>query len=134
MDSIKVEDCMSRQFVTFAVETPVVEAAMELIKNELLGGPVVGKDGALVGWISEQECIQVVSQVIYYSDRVATVNDVMTTEVSIVTADMNAMDVAESMQHSKRKLYPVVNEKNKVLGVISRRHILKAMLERVTGK
>ena len=132
MDSIKVADCMSRQYVSFSPATPVVEAAMELIKNELLGGPVIDGAGKLVGWISEQDCIGVVSQVMYYSDRVATVDNVMSRTVSAVDPERNAMDVAEDMKKMKRKLFPVVDE-GKVVGVVSRRHILRAMLKNVTG-
>ncbi|MAZ89409.1 MAG: hypothetical protein CL693_17395 [Cellvibrionaceae bacterium] len=132
MDSIRVSDCMSRQFVSFSAAMPIVEAAIELVKNELLGGPVVDDGGQLIGWISEQDCIGVVSQVLYYSDRVAMVNDVMSRELSTVTGDCNAMDLAEQMKNHKRKIYPVVDDSNKVIGVISRRHILKTMCERIT--
>ena len=132
MDSIKVADCMSRQFVSFSEEMPIVEAAVELVKNELLGGPVVDTQGQLVGWISEQDCIGVVSQVMYYEDRVATVADVMSRDVTAVDTQRNAMDLAEDMKNHKRKIYPVVDSANKVLGVIARRHILKEMCERIT--
>lgn len=132
MDSITVADCMSRQFVSFSEEMPIVEAAVELVKNELLGGPVVNAQGHLVGWISEQDCIGVVSQVMYYEDRVATVSDVMSRNVTSVDTQRNAMDLAEDMKNHKRKIYPVVDSANKVLGVIARRHILKEMCERIT--
>ena len=51
MDSIKVKDYMSRQFVSFSPDLPVLEAAQKLLKNELLGGPVVDDKGHLIGWI-----------------------------------------------------------------------------------
>ncbi len=132
MDSITVSDCMSHQFVSFDPVTPVVEAAIELVKNELLGGPVVDEHGHLVGWISEQDCIGAVSQVMYYEDRVALVEDVMTREINSVGRSVNAMDLAENMKNHKRKIYPVVDDSNKVLGVISRRHILKEMCQRIS--
>ncbi|NIB44275.1 CBS domain-containing protein [Pseudomaricurvus alkylphenolicus] len=132
MDSIKVSDCMSRQFVSFEPEMPLVEAAVALVKNELLGGPVVDAQGHLIGWISEQDCIGAVSQVMYYEDRVAVVSDIMSKEVTKSAPDRNALDLAEDMKNHKRKIYPVVNSEDKVVGVISRRHILKEMLERIT--
>ncbi len=132
MDSIKVSDCMTHQFVSFSPNMPIVEAAVALVKNELLGGPVVDDQGYLKGWVSEQDCISVVSQVMYYEDRVATVEDVMTIDVTAVTPALNAMDVAENMKNHKRKVYPVIDDSNKVIGVISRRHILKEMCERIT--
>ena len=131
MDSIKVSDCMSHQFVSFSPEQSVVEAALELVKNELLGGPVVDGDGLLVGWISEQDCIGVVSQVIYYSERVDQVEGVMSAEVSSVKADGSALDLAQDMKNHKRKIYPVIDESNRVIGVVSRRNILRYMCDLV---
>ncbi len=131
MDSIKVSECMSRQFVSFSVETPVVEAAIALIKNELMGGPVVDENKKLIGWISEQDCIGVVSQAMYYAERVATVGEVMASDVLTANEEVNAMDVAENMKKTKRKLLPVVDSEHRVLGVVARRHILKAMLDRI---
>lgn len=131
MDSIKISDCMSHQFVSFYPAMPVLEAATQLLKNELLGGPVIDDSGRLVGWISEQDCIGVVSQVIYYSERVAQVQDVMSVQVDSVRPDNSALDLAEDMKHHKRKIYPVVDDNNKVLGVVSRRSILRHMCEMV---
>lgn len=131
MDSIKVKDCMSRQFVSFSPDLPVLEAAQKLLKNELLGGPVVDDKGHLIGWISEQDCIGVVSQVLYFAERVAQVKDVMSQQVDAATADKNAMDLAEDMKNHKRKIYPVVDEDQRVIGVVSRRGILRRMCEAV---
>lgn len=132
MDSIKVSECMSHQFVSFSPLTPVVEAAIALVKNELLGGPVVDESGHLIGWISEQDCIGAVSQVAYYAQRVSVVEDVMSREVTSVDGERNAMDLAEDMKKQRRKVYPVVDGSNRVLGVISRRHILRAMCSLIT--
>lgn len=131
MESIKVSDCMSRQFVSFSPKTPVLETAIELLKNELMGGPVVDSGGHLIGWISEQDCISAVSQVLYYSERVAMAEDVMSTQIDSVLPDASAMDLTNLMKSQKRKIYPVVDENNRVLGVISRRGILRRMCELV---
>lgn len=131
MESIKVSDCMSRQFVSFAPDMPVLETATELLKNELLGGPVVDEKGALIGWISEQDCIGAVSQVLYYSERVAMARDVMSTNLSTVLPGDSALNLANDMKKNNRKIYPVVDDRNHVVGVITRRHILKRMCELV---
>ena len=133
MESIKVSDCMSHQFVSISLTESVLEAATKLLRNELLGGPVIDESGNLVGWISEQDCIGVVSQVLYYSERIAQVADVMSKTVDSVTPDQSALDLADDMKNHKRKIYPVVDENNKVLGVISRRSILRRMCEMVNN-
>lgn len=127
MEDLKLAECMSKQFVTFTPETPVVEAAMKLVRNELIGGPVVDQEGTLIGWISEQDCINAVSQVLYYEERVATVADVMRTEVLTARESDSLVDLSQQMQQNKPKIYPVVTEDRKVLGVISRRIILREM-------
>lgn len=131
MESIKISDCMSHQFVSFSPSEPVLEAATQLLKNELLGGPVIDDAGHLVGWISEQDCIGVVSQIIYYSERVAMVGDVMSKAVDSVMPEGSALDLANDMKNHKRKIYPVVDENKKVLGVVSRRNILRRMCDLV---
>ena len=129
MDSIKVSDCMSESFVTFSPDMGVVEAAIKLVEHDLLGGPVVDEHGCLVGWISEQDCIGVVAQVVYYEDRVALVKETMTPQVSSVATNASALDLAEDMKNHKRKMYPVVDQNNKVIGVISRRNILRKICD-----
>ncbi len=132
MDNLKVSDYMSRKFVTFTPEMPVVEAATNLIKNELIGGPVVDGSGALVGWISEQDCLGTVSQVMYYADRVATVADIMRKDVLAAKEDDNLLDLASMMQQQKPKIYPVVDGRQRVKGVISRRIILREMCKHIS--
>ncbi len=131
MEHLKVSDCMSRQFATFTPEMPVVEAAMALVKNELIGGPVVDNQGALVGWISEQDCLGTVNQSMYYSERTATVADIMRKDVLTANESDNVVDLATFMQQQKPKIYPVVDEKRKVIGVVSRRIILKEMCRQI---
>ena len=131
-NGLKVSDCMSTQYVSFSATTPVVEAATAMVKNELLGGPVVDEKGYLVGWISEQDCLKTVTQVLYFSERVATVADIMRTEVLTAKNDDSILDLANQMLGQKPKIYPVISDDNKVMGVISRRRILREMCQQIT--
>ena len=133
MESIKVADCMSAYFVSFRADMAVPEAATMLVQNELLGGPVVDGAGYLMGWISEQDCLGVVSQAVYYSENVATVADIMRTDVLTAGVNDSALDLAKQMQKNKPKIYPIVNATNKVIGVVSRRGILREMCARIAN-
>jgi len=124
MDSVSIKDLMSTRFATIHPEMPVVEASSNLIKLDMLGSPVTDALGTLVGWISERECLQAALQVVYHNQRVATVKDLMQSEVLTVSLEDDVLNLAQQMLNAKPKIYPVVDSANKVVGVISRRHIL----------
>ncbi|MBU85168.1 MULTISPECIES: CBS domain-containing protein [unclassified Alcanivorax] len=124
MNSVSIKDLMCTRFAAIHPEMPVVEASSKLIKLDMLGSPVTDKAGTLVGWISERECLQAALQVVYHNQRVATVRDLMQTEVLTVSLDDEVLGLAQQMLAAKPKIYPVVDSTNKVVGVISRRHIL----------
>ena len=127
MDSASIKDLMSTRYAQITPDMPVVEASSNLIKQDMLGSPVTDEAGTLVGWISERECLQAALQVVYHNQRVATVNDLMQTEVLTVSIDDDVLSLAQQMLNAKPKIYPVVDADNKVLGVISRRHILNML-------
>jgi CBS domain-containing protein len=127
MITATIADCMSKDFARIHPDMPVVQAANLLIRHAVLGGPVVDADGLLLGWISEQECLRVAIQVAYYNQRVATVRDVMRSDVLSVTGDMDSLALAQQMLGDKPKSYPVVDAKGKVLGVVGRRHMLRQL-------
>ena len=127
MISIKVSDCITTDFAKIHPEMPVADASAELIKKTSLGGPVTDQDGKLVGWISEQECLQVTLQVAYHNTRIAVVKDVMREDVLSVTLDDDPLAIAQDMLKAKPKNYPVVDKDNKVIGVLTRRNILNML-------
>ncbi|MGB2248907.1 MAG: CBS domain-containing protein [Alcanivorax sediminis] len=127
METSSIKELMSTRFAKIHPAMPVVEASSNLIKQDMLGSPVTDDSGTLVGWISERECLQAALQVVYHNQRVATVKDLMQTEVLTVSLDSDVLSLAQQMLNAKPKIYPVVDASNKVLGVISRRHILNML-------
>ncbi len=133
MDPIKISDCMLRQFISLSPEMDVVDAATLLIKYKSIGAPVVNDGGCLIGWVSEQDCLAVVSQDMYFSDRQRSVEDIMSTEVMTAKPNDTILDVAERMSKEKPKSYPVISDECHVLGVVTRHIVLKKMCERINN-
>ncbi|NVK39773.1 MAG: CBS domain-containing protein [Oceanospirillaceae bacterium] len=133
MEADAIEDYMTTEFAAITPDMAVDAAAAKLIQKEMLGGPVVDEAGKLVGWVSEQECLHITIQVVYYNQRVATVRDIMRTDVLTVSPHDHPLDLAQQMlsKTPKPKNYPVVDSHGKVIGVISRRHILKMLLKKM---
>ena len=124
MISISISECMTTDFVKIKPNMPVAAASAKLIKKVLLGGPVIDDGGKLVGWISDQECLKATLQVVYHNTRVAIVNDVMQHEVITINLDSDPLEVAQQMLQAKPKNYPVIDKAGKVVGILTRRHIL----------
>jgi len=122
-----IADCMTKDFAILKPDMPVAEASSYIIKKSPLGGPVIDSNGLLIGWISDKECLHCTLQVVYHNTRIATVEDVMQTDVMTVSLNSEPLDVAQKMLTAGATTYPVVDSTNKVLGVLTRRDILKML-------
>lgn len=126
--SIAVKDYMSASLVTFSPDMDVMNAIDVLVKHRISGAPVVNERGNLVGLLSEKDCMQIAVQAGYYEQLGGRVDDYMTQDVMTVEADASVLEVAKLFMHKGPRRYPVV-EDNRLVGQISRRDVLKALLE-----
>lgn len=127
-EAITVRDKMRKKFCSFHTQDNIFDAVEKMQKFDVSGGPVISDSGEIIGFLSEQDCIQQLLKASYHCEMTATVTDLMQTEVLTVTPEMNIIDLALKLTVRKPKLYPVVSG-NKVVGVISRREVIATMLE-----
>jgi len=131
---ILVRDYMKPADHLFKVETSVEEVVKTLAKNHIVGGPVVDTEQRLVGFITEQDCIEKMLNDTYYSDSHGVAEDIMRKDPLSVSPDDDILYLAEKMLEKRPKIYPVV-EGDKIVGIISRAQVLKALsLTRVAPK
>lgn len=126
--SIAVKDYMSASLVTFTPDMDVMNAIDVLVKHRISGAPVVNDRGSLVGLLSEKDCMQVAVQAGYYEQLGGRVEDYMTKNVIIVEAEASVLEVAKLFMEKGPRRYPVV-EDNRLVGQISRRDVLKALVD-----
>lgn len=128
MHSILVKDYMNQD--PHAVSnTDTVRGAVDiLMKAHISGAPVVDAANNLVGFVSEQDCIATMLNDTFHCEESPCVTKVMTTDIKSVTPQTSIVELAERMVKAPPKNYPVC-ESGKLVGVISRRLILKALLE-----
>lgn len=127
MESIKVKDYMNKRPVTFKVSMSLSTAMDKMLNSHQTGGPVVDENNHVVGFLSEQDLIHKLLRVAYSCQDSDNVADCMRADVKTVTADNSVIKLAEDMQPTKPKVYPVVDENSRLIGVISRRDILRAI-------
>jgi CBS domain-containing protein len=121
-----VKDYMSRTLVTFKPDTHVLDAVHKLVEHRIAGAPVVDDTGNLVGMLSELDCLKVVLQAGYHGDYGGPVSDFMTADIQTVNAEMSIVDLAQKFLDTRLRRFPVT-DKNRLVGQISRRDVLRAL-------
>lgn len=127
MDLLKVDDYMHRHPVTFTADMPVEMAVDRLIRGRQTGGPVINSEKRIIGFISEQDCLQRMLMSTYHDQQSARVADVMQSDVLTVKPYDGIIDLAQMMLKAKPKLYPVVDDDGHLLGIITRTDVLAAI-------
>lgn len=127
MNLLKVADQMNHHPVTFHTDMTLEMAVDRLTDARQLGGPVVDQDHKVIGFLSEQDCLSRMLLSSYHDQVSAHVSDVMRTEVLTVKPYTGIIDLAQQMLGAKPKIYPVVDDNGKLLGVISRSDVLRAI-------
>jgi predicted transcriptional regulator len=124
--SITVREFMAANLVTFTPDMEILRAINALVEKRISGATVVDERGNIVGMLSEQDCMKVALHAGYYGDLGGQVSEYMSTEVKTIDAGTSILELAELFLNSPYRRYPVV-ERNRLVGQISRRDVLRAM-------
>lgn len=123
---VTAKDYMSANLVTFTPDMDILKAMSLLIEKRISGGPVVDKQGNLVGVLSEKDCLKVALHASYHSESAGTVAEYMHAQTKTVDANTNIVDIANMFLQDDYRRYPVL-EDNRLVGQISRRDVLRAL-------
>lgn len=123
-----VQDFMATPVVSVTPQTDIYEAIRLLIEEHISGLPVIDENGRAVGFLSEKDCFKAAFCCGYYHDRGGPVSDYMARALATVNAETDIVTVAEMFLNGPYRRFPVVSAE-RVVGVISRREALKALLE-----
>ena len=144
---MRVEDIMTKDVVTVSENDTVEKCANLLNKYDLSGLPVVDTDNHVIGIITEGDLIkhntkvevpaflEILGGIIYlddpnkYFENVRKsmghfVSTVMTRDVITVSPDQEIEATAKLVARKKIKRLPVVDEDEKLIGIIARRDIM----------
>jgi CBS domain-containing protein len=127
---------MTQDVICLKADTTVIDAARTLTQAGISGAPITGEDGRLTGLISEEDLVGA-----FYEDVpgiarktlgtcVVLGTSLITRRVVTVRPDTPAQEIARAMIIRKIKRVPVVNDAHQVVGIVSRRDILRAMADR----
>lgn len=127
MQSIKVRDYMHHRPVSFKAGMSIVEAAERLLNAHQGGGPVVDEQGRVIGFLSERDCLSIMLKDTYQNESHYLITDIMTSPAQTVTPETSILDIAQRLLSEAPTIYPVVDDNNFLLGVITRSDVLTAI-------
>lgn len=132
-------EIMQKRLVTVRPDDEIEQAVRLLIKKGFSGAPVVSEEGLLEGVLSEHDCIKVLSQAVAEGWPGGRVDHHMTRDVETVGPTEDALALSSRFSQGSHRRLLVVDE-GRLVGLISRRDILKALekmekaIDRAAGK
>lgn len=143
---MKVREIMIRELTSIPPEMNVREALDLLEKIQISGLPVIDDKGKLVGMFTEKDVlsyvlpsyIEKVGRFIYENNPKSTkkkfmdlsnlkVSQLMRREVVTTTEETTLCEAARVMLTQKARRIPVLDKSGKVIGIVARCDILKAL-------
>ena len=143
----KVADCMTSQPLTILKADDSVDNAMHLLlQRSVSGAPVVDDDNTLIGIVSSFDFLDKeafegavlpmegsrdqINKYVHAAQRICgqTVRDVMSPVVKTLTPDVPMRVAAEIMSQAKLHRLPVVDNDNKVVGILSAADVMRDLL------
>jgi CBS domain-containing protein len=106
----------------------VLDAIHQLVTHRIAGAPVVDDHGNLVGMLSELDCMKIALTAGYHGEWGGPVSEFMTRSTQTVDAEMSIIDLAQLFLDSPYRRFPVMKD-NRLVGQISRRDVLRALLQ-----
>lgn len=132
-----VKDHMTVNPYTITKDTVISKAVEIMRRNGFHRLPVVDSSGKLIGLVTgglveEQSGANATSLSIYelnYLLNKTNVEDIMIRDVKTITEDVFVEEAAQKMIDNEVSVLPVVDEENKVLGIITEKDIFQAFVE-----
>ncbi|MFL9680007.1 CBS domain-containing protein [Streptomyces sp. KL110A] len=119
MKHLKVGGLMTDDVVSALPDTSFRDVAKLLAEHDITGLPVVDADDHVVGVVSESDLL---------ARRALTARGVMSTPAVTVHAEEAAADAARLMVRRGVERLPVVDEEERLVGIVTRRDLLRVFL------
>ncbi len=114
---MQAKDIMTRDIITVPPTMTIRNLATTLIKNQISGAPVAGKNGKILGVVSEADIV---------AKKGKDVKSIMSKKIISVTEDTAVEEIARLMTAEKIKRVPVMRGED-VVGIVSRADIVSAI-------
>lgn len=124
--SLVARDIMESPVIAATPKASLRDVATQLVTNEFSGMPIVAPDGRVVGVVSESDIVRNLIDGKRMENLTAA--EAMTGPPVTVDVDTPLESVMKSLEENHIVRVPVTQE-DRLVGIISRRDVIKAILE-----
>ncbi|WP_137991144.1 CBS domain-containing protein [Streptomyces vilmorinianum] len=119
MKQMKVGGLMTDDVISAVPSTSFRDVAKLLAEHDISGVPVVDEDDRVLGVVSESDLL---------ARRALIARDVMTAPAVTIHAEQTVADAARLMVRRGVERLPVVDEEERLVGIVTRRDLLRVFL------
>ena len=146
---MRVRDVMTTNVLVISKFESIVQAANILSEKNISGLPVVDKENKVIGIITQADILSMVgvSREHTFKDLLKYmlgeplrerkfgdhVGDIMTSPVFTINPDAEIAEAVRIMSEKRIRRLTVVDDKNTLIGIITRADILKAVFKKLKG-
>jgi len=149
MSFTKAKDIMTKNVVSVKRKTSLPEIAEIMASHEISGLPVVDEDNTVVGVISEKDFLfrmsakssmDIVAMILKgkWDTPLLALNqkaeNIMTSPALTVKENAAISEIANTFTEKKINRVPVINEKGKLAGIVSRADVIQCPFPKEDGK
>jgi CBS domain-containing membrane protein len=143
---VPIADVMTRDVVSVKPDADIHEAAGLLSEKGVGGLPVINDKSEVIGVITETDVLcmlgverghgfkdlirHVLGESCLKQQKEGKVGDFMTSPAVVVRPDQDALEAARLLEKKRIKRLPVIDERNRLVGIITRADIVKAVATR----
>lgn len=151
VESTQIDDIMTADVATVTADTSLRDAARILLELRISGLPVVDEHGTLTGVVTEADFLCAMGipchhpahnlwqtldamfrQPPHGAVNAHNVGDIMTPKVVTIGAKQTLHDAIAAMKKNHVKRLVVVDNKQKVIGIVTRSNLVKLFLQQLT--
>ncbi len=121
-----LKNIMTRDVIVVRESMPVFKVMQILNDYKISGVPVIDNDKKLIGIFTEFDSLVLLEE--GYVNKNEPVSKYMSKNVVSFSPESTIVEVADFFKKSYKNRVPVIDEEGKVIGIVSRRDILRAIL------
>jgi len=125
-NDILARDIMTREVIVMGPDRKVNQAKEMMRIKKITGIPIIDDEKNLIGIISIEDIIYALET----NNTNSPIKSIMTTDVVAIKETDNLLQIVDIFEKYKFGRFPVVNDQNKLVGIITREDILHGILEK----